>query len=546
MYQNQHECVFDVVIAGSGAAGLTAAVTAAERGFSVLVLESTDKWGGTSAISGGGVWIPNTRPAREKGLKDSREEALTYLQELVGDHGPATSQPRLETFVDRGPEMVDYLERLGFPWVSIPRYPDYHPEKPGGKIGRTLEAALFNGKKLGKWLKTLRTSDAMPPVEFATTLAPNMLLVTHSLKGFSTAIRVMMLNAFWRGTGRTPLSRGKSLVAGLWTIAEKHGAELWLNAPYERILFDEDRAVGLEVSREGKRIVVKARKAVVLATGGFSLNAGLRRKYHNLPTVHSVAPTGLDGKAIEDGFTIGADMGLMDTAWWMPTVLDQEGGSDMLAIERNMPHSIMVNEDSRRFVNEAADYLTVGGIIWGMNRDRESPVWLVADSRYRKNYLFNKYPGGITPKKLLESGYFIKADTLDALARKCSLPVAALKEEITRFNGFVENNYDEAFQRGVSAFDKYYGDPALPNPNLGKIEKGPFWAIRIYPGDIGTKGGMITDAVGRVLRNGKPIIGLYASGNTTASMMGTSYPGAGATIGPAMVFSYCAMQSLPK
>ncbi|MGN7715108.1 FAD-dependent oxidoreductase [Agrobacterium radiobacter] len=539
------EYTYDVVVAGSGAAGLTAAITAAERGYSVLVLESTDRWGGTSAISGGGVWIPNNSFGKAKGLKDSREEALTYLKAIVGDHGAATSQARLEAYVDRGPEMVDYLARLGLKWVAIAPYPDYHPEKPGGKIGRTLETAIANGKELGPWLKSMRQPDRAPPIEFATTLAPAMLMATSSLKGLLTGAYVMMFNTFWRLTGRVPLSRGKSLVAGLWQIAKKHGVEMWLDAPYDEIVFDGDRASGVVVRRDGKKVVVNAREAVVLATGGFSRNDPLRRKYHNIGERYSMAPEGIDGKAIEDGFKIGADMAMLDIAWWMPTVLDENDGRDMLAIERGMPHSIMVNEEGRRFINEAADYMTVGGVMAEMNREREVPVWLLADARFRKKYLFANFPGGVTPQRLIDSGYFIKADTIEELARKCGLKADVLKQQISRFNRFVDANDDRDFHRGASAFDRYYGDPGMTNPNLGKIEKAPFWAVRVYPGDIGTKGGVVTDEIGRVLRNGTPIPGLFASGNATASMMGESYGGAGATIGPAMVFSYLAMKSLP-
>jgi 3-oxosteroid 1-dehydrogenase len=327
-------------------------------------------------------------------------------------------------------------------------------------------------------------------------------------------------------------------------LALARSIPVWLNSPMAGLIYEKGVVKGAVVEKEGKKIEVLA-KAVILAAGGFAHNLEMRQKYHPHPitTDWTVANPGDLGGAIQAGIAVGAATALMDDAWWGPIFLDSKGKAQFMLWERSAPFSIIVDSSGRRFMNESASYVDCGH--WQYERNREVPAipaFLIADSRHRRYYLFGMMPPGFTPREVYESGMMIKADTLPDLAQACGIDPKNLVETVERFNQFAMTGKDLDFHRGESAYDRVYSDPKVrPNPNLGPIEKPPFFAVRVWPGDLGTKGGLLTDEHARVLReDGSPIPGLYAAGNTSASVMGRTYPGPGATIGPAMVFGMIA------
>jgi 3-oxosteroid 1-dehydrogenase len=540
---------YDFVIIGSGAAGLTAAIAAHDRGLRPLVVEKTDKIGGTTAYSGGAIWLPNNHVARAVGVTDSREKGLEYMQACIGDVGPASSPERKAAYLDDGDRMVRFLEQAGFRWRPMLTYPDYYPERPGGmKGGRSLEGYLFDTKSLGDWAQHLRTSPSVPALPIYSDEGASFLLALRTWKGFGTAVKVVGVRALGgRLRGKHLVGTGGSLVGHLLKIALDRGIVIWRNSPFLELTLDDDKRVtGVVVTQNGERLQVAARRGVLLAAGGFSRNLEMRQRYQEGPLDLSwtlVGP-GDTGEADMAAMEAGAVTAMMERAWWMPSVIDPASGTTYMIIwERCLPHSITVDSTGQRFVNEATSYLDVGTAMLKRNREVNAiPSWLILDARHRRSYPFANLPPGLTPKSAIKSGFLIKANTLEELASKIHVDPATLRQTVQRFNGFARSGVDEDFGRGNSAYDPLHGDPRVkPNPNLGAIERAPFYATKLFLGDIGTKGGLLTDEHARVLgSDGEPIANLYATGNTTATVMGDSYPGAGSTIGPAMVFGYIA------
>jgi 3-oxosteroid 1-dehydrogenase len=536
----------DVVVVGSGAAGMTAALTAADRGLRVVVVEKLDRFGGSTARSGGGVWIPGNDVLRRAGVEDTPEQARTYLAHVVGD---TVSKERQHAFLDRGPEMLAFVQQhtpLRFAWV--PGYADYYPEAPGGLPGgRTLEPVPLDGRLLGADLVTLNPPYARTPAGVTITAADYRWLslgVRHP-RAAVTAVRVAGRWALARALGRRPLSMGQALAAGLRAGLTDAGVPVWLNTALTGIDVDDERAAAVRVSRDGEPVRITARRGIVLAAGGFEHNAAMRRRYQQAPigTGWTVGSAGNTGDAISAGMDLGAAVDLMDDAWWGPSI-PLTGGPYFCLAERSLPGCLLVNQAGDRFVNEAAPYVDA---VHAMYDNDAVPAWLVSDQRYRDSYVF----AGLAPRQKLpgrwyKAGVVKRAATLDALAAEIGIPSDALGRTVERFNGFAALGRDEDFHRGDSVYDRYYGDPRnRPNPNLGPLMKPPFYAVRIVPGDLGTKGGLRTDERARVLRpDDTPIAGLYAAGNASAAVMGHSYAGAGATIGPAMTFGYIAALEL--
>jgi len=310
------------------------------------------------------------------------------------------------------------------------------------------------------------------------------------------------------------------------------------------LIYESGKVKGVVVEKEGKRSAIYAR-AVILAAGGFAHNNEMRQTYHPHPitTNWTVASPGDLGVAIQAGMAIGAATALMDEAWWGPVFIDHKGKAQFMLWERSAPFGFIVDSSGQRFMNESASYVDCGH--WQYERHKQVPAipaFLIMDSRHRKYYPFGMMLPGITPKEWFESGMMIKANSLPELARVCGIDADNLVKTAERFNHFAKTGRDLDFHRGDSAYDRVYSDPTVkPNPNLGPVERPPFYAVRVWPGDLGTKGGLLTDEWARVIReDGQPIEGLYAAGNTTASVMGRTYPGPGATLGPAMVFGMIA------
>lgn len=522
-------------------------MTAAAAGLRTLVVEKTAFWGGTSAFSGGGVWIPANPLMLAEGVPDSVEDALEYLEDIVADAGPASSRERKVAFLRTGPDLVRFLARLGFRWVRAESYPDYYPDRPGGRVGRSIEGAVFDGRQLGPWLPTLRRRGDIPPLALQTRDFALLALALRTPAGAARTLEVLARTARWRLARRVPLSTGLSLVGQLMAIAVRNGVAVWLGSPLRELVLEGGSVTGVVVEREGCAVRVRASRGVLLAAGGFARNSEFRRRYQPAGDEWSSACRADTGDAIRVGMTAGAVTALMDDAWWGPSFVTPDGARMFSVWERSLPGAIIVDQTGERFVDESASYVDVGHAI--LARDRVVPAvpsWLVMDARHRRRYPFGALPPAHTPRALVESGFFLRAGTLAELAGRMGVDAAALRRTVTRFNGFAVTGIDTDFGRGGNVYDRYYGDPRVrPNPNLGPIERSPFWAVRIYPGDLGTKGGLLTDEHGRVLGEDRaPIRGLYAAGNTTATVMGRTYPGPGGTIGPAMVFAHLAARRM--
>lgn len=538
---------YDVVIVGSGAGGLVSAITAAYHGLKTIIIEKADVWGGSSALSGGGVWIPNNHVSKAAGLQDSEEEALTYMEAAIEDRGPASTYERKVAYVRNGHKMVKFLEDRGMKWVPGTLYPDYYPEKPGGKIGRSIEAEIFDLRLLGDYKDTLRMGELGAPIPLYSGKVASLPKAFTNAKDFNTTVG-MFLNGFkYKLKRQQPVSIGAGLVSRLLKIALDHNVKMKLSTPLKDLIVNNHQIEGVKMENQGKELFIKSH-AVILAGGGFERNPELRRKYHHIGADWTSASPDNTGDLLFIAQKHNLDTDLLDDAWWGPATIDQNGARKFLVYERSMPHSMIVDQTGERYFNESQSYTDAGHAILERQKKNGKAIhsWLIMESRNRNRYLFGDMLPRLTSKEAIESGFFIKANSIEDLAEKCQVDKERLKATIHRFNGFVEKGVDEDYGRGNSAYDNYYGDPRYKNPNLGAIEKAPFYACKIFPGDLGTKGGIVANEFGQALQNNRPVDGLYAIGNCSASVMGRVYPGPGASIGPTTVFGYIAANHIKE
>ncbi|MFF0541858.1 3-oxosteroid 1-dehydrogenase [Nocardia thailandica] len=543
---------YDVVVVGSGAAGMTAALTAAHRGLSVVVLEKAAHYGGSTARSGGGVWIPGNKALLASGRPDDRDAARTYLHSIIGDVVPAEM---IDTYLDRGAEAFDFvLDHTPLKMKWVPGYSDYYPEAPGGLgEGRSCEPKPFNGKILGAELANLEPPYAKAPLNVVVMQADfvRLNLIRRHPKGMMRAMRVGARTYLAKFTGKHLLGMGQAIIAAMRKGLLDANVPVLLNTPLTDLVMTDGRVTGVKALENGEPVTFTARYGVVLGSGGFEHNADMRAKYQRQPitTEWTTGAAANTGDGIQAGMAVGGRVDFMEDAWWGPTIF--KGGKPWFALaERNLPGTIMVNAEGKRFGNESAPYVeavhTMYGGEYGQGEGPGAniPAWLVFDQRYRNRYIFaGLQPGQRFPSRWLENDNIVKADSLEELAERIGVPVENLTGTVARFNGFAATGKDEDFGRGDSHYDRYYGDPTVkPNPCLAAIDQGPFYAAKIVPGDLGTKGGLVTDTAGRVLGEDEtPIEGLYAAGNTSAPVMGHTYAGPGATIGPAITFGYLAV-----
>lgn len=542
----------DLLVVGSGT-GLAAALAAHERGLSVLVVEKASTVGGSTARSGGALWLPGSPVLGEAGAGDTAERAHTYLRSVVATTAPAE---RAERFVDQLTATVQMLRRttpMKLFWAKD--YSDYHPEQPGGSAaGRTCECRPLDTSVLGEYRSRLRVGVMEVTVPMPTTGADYRwmnLMARVPRKGIPTIAKRLAQGVGGLLLGRRYAAGGQALAAGLFAGVLKAGIPIWTDTALVGLVEDACGVTGAVVDHGGRAVTVTARRGVVLAAGGFDHNMEMRKKFQSeaLGDDLSLGAETNTGDAIRVAGELGADIDLMDQAWWFPAVAPLPGKAPAVMLaERSLPGSLIVDQNGERFVNEATDYMSFGQRILELERsgNRVESMWIVFDQKYRNGYVFaaELFPRMAIPQSWYDAGIACSAETLTELSAKMAVPQDRFTQTTSRFNQAARAGIDDEFHRGESAYDRYYGDPTVaPNPNLRPLDVGPFHAVKMVLSDLGTCGGLRADDRARVLReDGTPIGGLYAIGNTAANAFGATYPGAGATIAQGLVYGYIAAQ----
>jgi succinate dehydrogenase/fumarate reductase flavoprotein subunit len=553
----------DVLVVGSGGGGMTAALAASASGFDTLVVEKSPQFGGSTALSGGGIWVPGAPSQRKEGYVSDPDDVFRYLKQITGG---LVSDARLRQYVDAAPEMMEFLENLS-PWFEFvwkPGYADYYPELPGGSaLGSTINVPAIDLRKLGDDEQHLLHPLALAPrgIWFAPKDLKLFYQVRQNWRGKAVLLKLIWRMFRARVFGDQMAAIGQSLAARMRLALKQQGVPLWLNSPMTELITDADGTVtGAVVEQNGRQRRIRARRGVILASGGFDHDMEWRRQH--LPVLEkdwSFGNPAAMGDGIRAGEKVGGSTELLDEAWWFPAICWPDGRLQFMLNERMMPSQFVVNGEGKRFINEAAPYMDFAhAMIDGQNSGvTHIPCWLITDIRSFHRYVvaghlpipkvpFAPVPtGSKVPKAWLESGVVKEANSFSELAAKIGVPPANLRATAERFNELARKGHDDDFNRGDSAYDNYYGDPTLPNPNLYPLGKPPYYAFQIILGDLGTSGGLRTDEFARVLRDDDTVVqGLYAVGNASAAVMGRSYAGAGATIGPAMTFGYVAAKHI--
>ncbi|WP_296255169.1 MULTISPECIES: FAD-dependent oxidoreductase [unclassified Pseudomonas] len=545
----------DVVVIGSGGAGLTAAVVAATQGLRVLLLEKTEYFGGTTALSGGGIWVPCNRLAAEAGLEDDPQLALQYAEAVVG---PTVRKDLLRAFIDAAPRMVDYLHAHTQVQFAVQRgFADWHPQLQGASSeGRLLCPVEFDGRELGDWFALLRPPlkefNAPGGMMFSIADMPHIARFTQSFKSFRHIARLALRFAFdrLRHPRGTRLTMGNAMAARLLQSAVDAGVTLCKDTPMLELINEGGAIKGVVALREGRPIEIRARRAVVLATGGFSANEVMRREYFPFAEHHvSLVPEGNTGDGLQHAQRAGGRFdgeNLSNAGWVVVSVLRQANGKvrkfPHLYLDRGKPGCIAVNQHGRRFGNEAATNL-----VEPMHRTGSVPAHLICDHRFIKKYgLGLVRPGGWGLQRLIGEGYILTAPTLQALAVRMGVNPDNLQASVTRFNAQALAGVDDDFHRGRDKGDLPLGDPAhRPNPCLGVLGHAPFYAVKIFPGDSTTTVGLRIDQNARVLdADDRPIPGLHAVGLDMNSLWRGRAPGNGANNTLSLTFGYLAAMYL--
>lgn len=569
--------VTDVLVVGSGGGGMTAALAADAAGLDTLVVEKSPRFGGSTALSGGGIWVPGAPSQRREGHVPDPEQVFTYLKEITGG---LVSDARLRKYVEAAPQMMEFLENLS-PWLEFvwkPGYADYYPELPGGSaLGSTINVPEIDLRTLGEEEQNLLTPLALAPkgIWFAPKDLRLFYQVRQSWKGKAVLVKLIWRMFRARVFGDRMAAIGQSLSARLRLAMKQQDIALWLNSPMTELITDHDgpdaRVIGAVVERDGRTLRVRADRGVVLASGGFDHDMAWRLQHlPELARVAEMAPEGKDwsfgnpaamGDGIRAGEKVGGATELLDEAWWFPAICWPDGRLQFMLNERMMPAQFIVNGAGKRFINEAAPYMDFAHAMIEGQRSGVThiPCWLITDIRSFHRYVVGghlpipKVPfapvptGWKVPRAWLDSGVVKEGHTWEELAREIGVPGTELRNTAERFNTLATQGHDDDFNRGDSAYDNYYGDQTLPNPNLYPLGKPPYYAFQIILGDLGTSGGLRTDEFARVLRSDDSVVGgLYAVGNASAAVMGRSYAGAGATIGPAMAFGYVAARHIAE
>ena len=559
---NNFDEVFDVLVVGSGCGGLTAALTAdISNPSKVLVIEKGHLIGGTSATSGGVIWIPNNHHAQKCGADDSIAEAKEYLKATIPEQ--EFNEPLIDAYLEHGPKMVRFMEdNTDARYTSLEHYPDYFQDAPGVKLGnRALEPLPISAKTLGDDVDNLHPSGPQTILfgRYGVNFEESHAFTTQSPGWFRLFIKIFFsywLDLPWRIKRKRSrrLAFGAASVTRLITSLKKRSIPIWRSTELKEYIIEDNRVVGAIVNKEGKIIRIKAQRGIIVASGGFGQNQAMREQYLPKPTNADwgCEPKTNTGDPIREAEKIGAQLKFMDKAWWVTTVkAPNEDFPRLSEIEKSLPGNYTVNKSGKRFSNESQNYLTFMLDVLEKQKMGEScsPMFMIFDSNHRKNYPVGPLmPGKFFPDFLVKmvhkdwfgSEFLTSAKTIDELAKKTGIDCDALKETVQKVNSYSKTGKDLDFQRGDSERDRFSGDQSLVNPCLGPVDTPPFYAMKIDPGEFATCGGMVINKNGQVLDNNNQIIpGLYATGNCTPALL-TTYPGPGATIGPAMTFGFIA------
>jgi succinate dehydrogenase/fumarate reductase flavoprotein subunit len=556
---DEDEIKVDVLVAGAGAGGMTAALVCKLQGLDVLLCEKSDRIGGTTATSAGTVWVPGTRQAREAGHHGDVADAHRYLDSVVG----LAFDDRRAAYLQTAPDAIEYLERNSAVKFSLyARHPDYLSNRPGGTLaGRALMPLPFDGRRLGADFHLLR-----PPIGEFMALGGMMIgrddidTLTRPFASFAAFKRAAALVARHardrlRHRRGTRLLMGNALAARLLYSLRRAGVTIQTNAPLRHLSSWDGGVAGAVLDTGGRTIRVNARRGVILATGGFGGSVERLNDYVRPPLEHAVAFAGAEGDGMRVARLIGAAIedDHASPVFWSPVsdtrwLRGGRGAYPHLALDRSKPGAIAVNSAGRRFVDEAVSY---HDFVLGMHRSHATvptiPAWLICDRDFLRKYGLGRVPPArIGVRRYVANGYLIEAGSIEALADRIGVDPSALRETVERNNRFAATGVDEDFGKGSTDFDRHNGDPAhAPNPCIGPIAASPFYAMAVYPSTLGSSVGLGTDKDGRVLsESGAAIPRLYACGNDMASIMRGHYPGPGITLGPALVFAYRAAMAI--
>ncbi|HKX78433.1 MAG TPA: FAD-binding protein [Novosphingobium sp.] len=556
MATGQFDEEFDFVVVGSGGGSMAAGLVMRQAGKSVLILEKTEYLGGTTARSGGVMWIPNNPFMAQEGVEDSYEKAMTYLDATAGQSldAPGASKARRSAYVTEGPKMVDFLVKQGVKLRRAPYWPDYYDDRPGGSApGRTVTAQLFDLNELGEWKSKLRPTAIKVPVTLDKTVT--MATFNRTWKGKFVALEMVARGLWGKLTGKDWATAGNSLQGRMLQAAIKAGVDLRVNAGVKSFIVEDGAVTGVVTEKDGREWRIGARNGVLVNAGGFAQNQEMRDKYMpGTSVLWTGAGPGDTGEILREMMGLGAATAQMEERVGHQHIIPpgeentHGDGINISNISSQMdvckPHSIVVDQTGVRYMNESGSYMEFCQNI--LARDKivpASPSWWIVDAHYLKTFMFcKKMPGTPIPQEWFDAGFVIKGDTIEELASKINVDPAVLKATVDRFNANAREGKDPDFHRGERAYDNYLGDVVQsPTPALAPVDKPPYYATRVYPGDLGTYGGVVTDDFARVLReDGSVIPGLYATGTSTASVMGRYYPGAGSSVGPSFVWGYVA------
>jgi 3-oxosteroid 1-dehydrogenase len=542
----QMDETFDFVVVGSGGGSMCAGLVMRKAGKSVLILEKTDLVGGSTAKAGGVMWIPNNRFMAADGVEDSYEKATAYMDAVVGDNDdtPGATKERRQAYIREAPEMLDFLIGEGIKLHRCKSWPDYYDERPGGsEPGRAVIADLFDINELGPWKSKLRPNHF--PVAAPTDEMAMLPLFKRSWRSRYLMVKTALRYVTGRMTGKEWVASGRALQGRMLQAALKAGVEIRTGSSVREVIVENGAVTGVVTVKDGKPWRVGARFGVLLNAGGFAHNQAMRDKYipHTRAEWTHAAP-GDTGDMHQELMRLGAAMAQMEELVGNQMSLPPGAIPAGIQMELAKPHAFLVDQSGERYLSEGGSYMEFCQRMLARHKTVPAiPSWWILDRQFIRTYMLAAtMPGENKPRSWLEEGYLKRGDTIEALAQACGIDPVKLKATTERFNRFARQGRDEDFHRGERAYDRWLGDPThKPSATLGAVEEPPFYAVPVVPGDVGTYGGVVTDAYARVLmQDGSVLPGLYATGTTTASVMGRSYPGAGCSIGPSFAWGYVA------